>query len=138
MNERIKKVRKDLGFTLDKFGERIGLKKSSLSQIENGRCAATEQTIKSICREFNVNEDWLRTGEGDPFTKIDEEARLMQWAGRVLSRQDSDFQHRFVKMLMSLTDEQWLLFEEKVNELASNSDNLRKDDDAADVKTSDN
>ena len=71
------------------------------------------------------------------FTEIDEEARLMQWAGRVLSRQDSDFQHRFVKMLMALTPDQWLLLEEKINELASNPDNLRKDDDSADVKTSD-
>ena len=44
-------------------------------------------------------------------------------------RQGSNFQHRFVKMLMALTDEQWLLFKEKVNELASNPDNLRKDDD---------
>ena len=46
------------------------------------------------------------------------------------NRQDSDFQHRFVKMLMALTPEQWLLLEEKINELASNPDNLRKDDDS--------
>ena len=130
MNERIKKVRKELGLTLDKFGERIGIQKATLSKIENGYVTLTERNITTICREFNVNEDWLRTGEGEMFTEIDEEARLMQWAGRVLSRQDSDFQHRFVKMLMSLTDEQWLLSEEKVNELASNPDNLRKDDDA--------
>lgn len=129
MNERIKFLRKKLGLTLDKFGERLGVTKTTISRLENGVNNVTEQMIKSICREFDVNEGWLRTGEGDPFTEIDEETRLMQWAGRVLSKQDSDFQHRFVKMLMSLTPEQWLLFEEKVNELASNPDNLRKDDD---------
>ena len=137
MNERIKVLRKELGLTLDKFGERLGVTKTTISRLENGINNVTEQMIKSICREFNVNENWLRTGEGEMFTEIDEEARLMQWAGRVLSRQDSDFQHRFVKMLMALTPEQWLLLEEKINELASNPDNLRKDDDTADVKTSD-
>ena len=130
MNKRIKKVRKELGLTLDKFGERIGIQKATLSKIENGYVTLTERNITTICREFNVNENWLRTGEGEMFTEIDEEARLMQWAGRVLSRQDTDFQHRFVKMLMALTPEQWLLLEEKINELASNPDNLRKDDDA--------
>lgn len=127
MNNRIRKLRKELNLTLDKFGEKIGLKKSSLSQIENGRCAITEQTIKSICREFNVNENWLRTGEGDPHIQMSEEEELMQWAGRVLSKQNSDFQHRFVKMLMGLTDEQWQIFEDKVRELASNPDTSKKD-----------
>lgn len=128
MNKRIRKLRKELNLTLDKFGEQIGLKKSSLSQIENGKCAITEQTIKSICREFNVNENWLRTGEGDIHTQISEEDELMQWAGKVLSKQSSDFQYRFVKMLMGLTEEQWQVFEDKVRELASSSDTIKKDE----------
>lgn len=127
MNKRIRKLRKELNLTLDKFGEQIGLKKSSLSQIENGKCAITEQTIKSICREFNVNENWLRTGEGDIHIQISEEDELMQWAGKVLSKQSSDFQYRFVKMLMGLTEEQWQVFEDKVRELASSSDTIKKD-----------
>ncbi len=128
MNKRIRKLRKELNLTLDKFGEQIGLKKSSLSQIENGKCAITEQTIKSICREFNVNENWLRTGEGDIHIQISEEDELMQWAGKVLSKQSSDFQYRFVKMLMGLTEEQWQVFEDKVRELASSSDTIKKDE----------
>ena len=63
MNNRIKELRKDLGLTLEKFGERIGIKKSSLSTIENGKSNASDQTIKSIWREFNVSENWLRTGK---------------------------------------------------------------------------
>lgn len=128
MNKRIRKLRKELNLTLDKFGEQIGLKKSSLSQIENGKCAITEQTIKSICREFNVNENWLRTGEGDIHIQISEEDELMQWAGKVLSKQSSDFQYRFVKILMGLTEEQWQVFEDKVRELASSSDTIKKDE----------
>ena len=65
MNERIKTLRKSLGFTLDEFGARIGIGKSAASKIERGKNGVSEQTIKSICREFSVNEDWLRTGNGD-------------------------------------------------------------------------
>lgn len=53
--ERVKEIRKSLGFTLDKFGERIGLKKSALSLIENGKNVLTDGNILSICREYNVN-----------------------------------------------------------------------------------
>ena len=60
MNKRIRILRKNMGLTLDEFGNRIGLKKSTLSLIENEKTNVTEQTIKSICREFNVNENWLR------------------------------------------------------------------------------
>ena len=62
--ERVRQVRKELGLTLEKFGERIGMKKNSISQIENGKNSVTDQVIKSICREFNVDYTWL-TGKGD-------------------------------------------------------------------------
>ena len=65
INERIKEVRKYLGLTLEKFGQPLGLKKSGLSLIENGINNVSEQLIKSICREYSVDEDWLRTGNGD-------------------------------------------------------------------------
>lgn len=69
-NERLRYLRKDLlGLTLEQFGGRIGLKKNSLSQIENGKNALTDQVFKSICREFNVNENWLRNGFGEMFTE---------------------------------------------------------------------
>lgn len=67
MNERIKIVRKHLHLTLDSFSSRIGITSSGLSKIERGLSGASEQTILSICREFNVNETWLRTGDGDMF-----------------------------------------------------------------------
>ena len=63
--ERVRQVRKELGLTLEKFGERIGMKKNSISQIENGKNSVTDQVIKSICREFNVDYTWLTTGKGD-------------------------------------------------------------------------
>ena len=69
INERIKKLRKELDLTLEKFGERIGIKKSTMSSIETGRNNVTDQMFKSICREFNVNEEWLLTGKGEMLKK---------------------------------------------------------------------
>ena len=94
IGERIKKIRKEAGLTLDKFGERIGLKKASLSQIENGRNGASDQTIKMIAREFCVSEDWLRTGEGEMRTatvsgaaaEIAARLGLGPWATQALER----------------------------------------------------
>ena len=70
MNERVKELRKALGLTLDKFGERLGVGKTAISKIENGDRSVTDQMFKSICREFNVNENWLRTGEGEMFVPV--------------------------------------------------------------------
>lgn len=66
MNERIKKVRKSLELTQQEFAERIGMKRNSIALIENGR-NTSDQTVFAICREFNVNEEWLRTGVGEMF-----------------------------------------------------------------------
>ncbi len=71
MNERIKILRKELGLSGEKFGERLGIKKAAISKIENRENNVTEQMFKLICREFNVNEDWLRTGEGEMFKTYD-------------------------------------------------------------------
>lgn len=64
--DRIKQLRKALGLTQAKFGEIIGLKQNSVALIEAGR-ETSDQTIFAICREFRVNEAWLRTGEGEMF-----------------------------------------------------------------------
>ena len=69
--ERVKEIRKTLGLTLDKFGERLGLKKSALSLIENGKNILTDGNVLSICREYNVNEEWLRDEVGPMFAQPD-------------------------------------------------------------------
>lgn len=70
VNERVREVRKNFNLTMEKFGEHIGLKKAAVSVIESGKCSVTDANIKSICREFNVNEQWLRTGEGEPYIQL--------------------------------------------------------------------
>lgn len=75
MNERIKELRKHLNLTLEEFGKKVGVTKAAIGRIEKGERSVTDQMFLSICREFNVNEEWLRTGEGEMFTlQEDEEA----------------------------------------------------------------
>lgn len=69
--ERVREVRKSFGLTLEKFGDRIGLKKNSVSQIENGKNELTDGNTLAICREYNVSEEWLRAGNGEMFIKPD-------------------------------------------------------------------
>ena len=69
MNERLVLLRNTLKLTGAKFGERIGIKKSTVSGLENGTANLTDRMLKSICREFNVNEEWLRNGTGEMFNK---------------------------------------------------------------------
>lgn len=68
--ERVKEVRKALGLTLDKFGEKVGVKKQTVSRIENGVNNVTDQMVLSICREFNVNYDFLMNGKGEMFDDL--------------------------------------------------------------------
>lgn len=72
-SDRVKKIRNHLDMTQQDFADRIGLRRNSLSQIETGTNGVTEQTIKAICREYNVNEEWLRTGEGEMFMQTDDD-----------------------------------------------------------------
>ena len=68
--ERIREVRKALGLTLEKFGDKLGVKKNTLSALERGVNGLTDQMAKSICREYNVSYDYLIDGEGDPFDDL--------------------------------------------------------------------
>ena len=67
-NERVRQVRKSAGLTMERFGAKIGMGRSSISDIESGRRTLTNQSRLSICREFGVNEEWLRNGMGEMFS----------------------------------------------------------------------
>lgn len=71
MNTRILEIRKSLNLSQEEFSNKIGLKRSSLSEIERGNAPVTERTIIAICSKFNVNEEWLRSGKGKMFNIID-------------------------------------------------------------------
>ena len=72
--ERLKKVRKALDLTQQRFADRLGMKQNTIATYEMNRTNPSEPAIKSICREFNVNEEWLRTGSGEMFVSLLEES----------------------------------------------------------------
>ncbi|MCI8311977.1 MAG: helix-turn-helix transcriptional regulator [Lachnospiraceae bacterium] len=88
MHERIRKLRKTLELTQQEFGKRIGMKRNSIALIEGGR-NTSEQTIFAICREFNVNEEWLRTGNGKMFNLVPEEDLYSKAAASILKDNDA-------------------------------------------------
>ena len=73
IKDRIKKIRKEKKMTQEDFSKKLGLARNSIANYEIGRREPTNAIIVSICREFDVNEEWLRTGEGEMFIQIPEE-----------------------------------------------------------------
>lgn len=111
--ERVKEIRKALDLTLEKFGEKLGVKKNSVSQIENGKNALTDQLSRSICREYNVNYDFLMYGEGEMFddlpqTIVDE---------MCVQYNLNDFDKALVEMYISLSEEDRLRIKENMKQL---------------------
>lgn len=88
MHERIKELRKQLKINQSEFGSRIGISRDTIANIEGNRIEIKDIYVLSICKEFNVNEDWLRTGEGEMFNQSDEDEELAAIVGRVLAGED--------------------------------------------------
>lgn len=101
-NERVKEIRKTLGLTLEKFGERIGVTRGSMSNIENGNRNLTEQMTKSICREFSVDYMWLTTGEGEMFIDTDDD--FIERIDRIMAGED-EARKNFFKFMLELSDD---------------------------------
>lgn len=106
IGERIQKLRKTLGLTLEQFGARVGVKKSAISRIENGTNNATEQMKASICREFNVNKDWLLYGNGDMFLSMSKKEQVAYIVGKTLNNDDEFIQNVFIT-LGNLSPDEW-------------------------------
>ena len=100
--ERIREVRKALGLTLEKFGEKIGMKKNSVSQLENGKNSVTEQVVKAICREYNVDYMWLTTGDGEMFIDMDDD--FIERIDRIMAGEDEARKNLF-KFMLELSDD---------------------------------
>lgn len=122
MNERIKLLRKTLGLSGEKFGEKIGIKKVAISQIETGKQGVTEQTLKSICREFNVNEEWLRNGTGEIFIQYTRDEQIATFVGSIQANEGDSFKKRLISMLSALDESDWEVLEKMVLLLQNEKD----------------
>lgn len=100
-NERVKEVRKTLGLTLEKFGDRLGIKKAAVSKIEKGENSLTDANIKAICREFSVDYMWLTTGEGEMFVETDDD--FFERIDRIMAG-ENETRKNMIKMLLYASD----------------------------------
>lgn len=120
--ERIKEIRKALGLTLDKFGERVGVKKSALSSLENGRTNLTDQLALSICREYNVNPEYLSGDSDQMFLQMSRSDQLAAFFGDVLRDEEDEFRRRFISALAQMTTDEWKLLEKVLDRMQIKKD----------------
>ncbi len=118
MNGRIKEVRKEADLSMEKFGERIGITKSSVSLLESGKNSPSEQTLKLICTEFDINEVWLRNGKGEMHKKRTRNQELQEFANDVMEETEESFRKRFIQALSKLNEKDWEVIEKIASELA--------------------
>ena len=119
MGERVKELRKVLGLSGEKFGEKIGLKRNSLSQIETGKNHLSEQNILAICREFNVNEEWLRTGTGEMFKDMSLDEEIISFIGEIQWDASNTFKKKFISAIAKLNDDEWKVLEKIISVCAN-------------------
>jgi len=124
--ERVKEVRRTQRLTLEKFGERLGVKKNSVSQIENGHNSLTNQMAKAICREFGVSESWLRTGEGEMIEPTTPSEHLLAYVARISTEPDKEFQIEFLTALSLMKPEQWKLVEDFLDDLIARKETKKE------------
>lgn len=105
MNERIKELRKTLGFTQQEFADKIGVKRNTVATYEMGRSVPSDSAISLICREFNVNEDWLRNGNGEMFRPRSRNKELFEYFNKIVEN-PSGVQLKLFEAMSQLTDEQ--------------------------------
>ena len=112
MNERIRALIKALKIKQAEFAQRIGVSRPFVSELCSGAKNPSDRTISDICREFGVNENWLRTGDGEMFSRLSREEELTKFMMSIIRNPDSEFQRRFMETIARLTPEQWQLMEQ--------------------------
>ena len=115
LHTRIKKLRKSLDLTQQKFADALGIKQTTVASYEIGRIVPSDSTIKLICREFDVNEDWLRTGEGNMFISQTEKEKITAFLADVFADEEKPYKKQLILALADLSDDGWKGIEELIN-----------------------
>lgn len=118
INQRIAAVQKISGLTKTAFADRIKLTQQYVSKLVR-EGSPSDRTIQDICEAFNVNETWLRTGEGDMFNEVTRDEQIADFVGEVLRERDDSFKRRFVSMMSRLDADGWAALEKMANELVA-------------------
>lgn len=123
MNTRIKELRKALKLSQDEFAEQLNLSRNFVWMMEKGEREPSERTIKDICRVYEINEDWLRTGAGEMLAPKTREKEIADIAKQMLYADESDFKTSLIEMIAGMPPEMieylknWTLdYAEKIKE----------------------
>ena len=111
MNERLKKLRKELDMTQQEFADKLGTARNNIAGYETGKRNPSNAVISLLCREFNINEKWLRTGEGEMFIELSRSDEIAQFVGQLMTEEDDSFKKRLVSGLAALDDNGWKVLE---------------------------
>ena len=117
MEQRIKMIRKSVHLTQTEFGEKIGVKGNTITGYENGLRTPSDAVIKAICREFHINETWLRTGEGEMSQPVTRDQAITDFMADIL-KGEPDFRTKLVSVLARLSEDEWAMLERRARELA--------------------
>lgn len=124
MGEQIKLLRKHYKMTQTEFGQKIGVSRDVINNIENKGIVPSEPIIKLIISEFGVNREWLETGSGKMLKDFSRDEEIAYFVGSVLSDESDSFKKRFMTMLASLDEDGWELLAKMAETLAG----VSKDD----------
>lgn len=120
MNNRIKEVRKSANLTQTEFADKLGLARNTIANYEGGTREPNDAIIKLICREFNVNQDWLLNGDGPMFIELSREEEITKYIAELVKDDDEmkEFQRKLIRILSRLSIDDWKMIEKFVEELA--------------------
>lgn len=107
LKDRFKELRKELNVTQQEFADKLKISRNFVAQIEMGSKVPSDRTIDDVCREFNVNEEWLRTGNRDMFVPGIKDKQISAMLADVMKSGEDSFRHRLVSALARLDDEGW-------------------------------
>lgn len=107
MNKRFLQVRKNFDLTQVEFANRLGLTKNFVSLIETGKREPSDRTIKDVSREFDINEEWLKSGIGEMKRDITKDEAISDFMVDLLKEEDESFKKRFIMSIVNLDIEDW-------------------------------
>lgn len=105
MNQRVKAVRKDQKMTQVEFGNKLHLSKNYLSNIETGLYPISDKFVDELCRTFHVNENWLRTGDGEMYKEMSKSEEIADIAARLYKDDGSEYRKLLIKAIMEVPEE---------------------------------
>ena len=121
MQQRFKQLRKALGMSQEEFANKLGLTRGAITNIEFGKTEAKPLFVSLVCNTFNVNETWLRTGDGEMFNALSMDEQLAFYLGTILSEQGDTFKKRLIAALSALDESEWAAVEAFARKLVEQS-----------------